>query len=184
MERVRRCILLLAAGCLILLPLIKGHGPSRKDGHVALLPYTSTSFTVRVTGDVASRGIFAFAEGADLADVIKMTVPAEPSQLPWQTVPDTQIYHGNVVEVSLGPLQQIEINVKRMKAREKMLLGIPLHPDQMDFEDWRCLPGIGPVLAKRILDYRQNNGEFGSLQAVRRVQGIGEKKYEMLRNYF
>ena len=65
-----------------------------------------------------------------------------------------------------------------------MLLGIPLDPDQMDADDWRCLPGIGPALALRILADRQENGEFGSLEAVRRVPGISGKKLHMLRKYF
>ncbi|HEX9024650.1 MAG TPA: helix-hairpin-helix domain-containing protein [Geobacteraceae bacterium] len=71
-----------------------------------------------------------------------------------------------------------------MKAKERMVLGIPLDPDLMDLADWDSLPGIGPVLAKSIVDDRHNNGAFGSVEALRRVPGIGEKRLKELKKYF
>jgi competence protein ComEA len=38
------------------------------------------------------------------------------------------------------------------------------------------LPGIGPVIAARIVEDRAANGHFGSAQDLLRVSGIGEKK--------
>ncbi len=42
------------------------------------------------------------------------------------------------------------------------------------------LPGIGPVMAKRILEFRATNGRFKRLQDLRKVKGIGAKTYEKL----
>ena len=39
------------------------------------------------------------------------------------------------------------------------------------------LPGIGPVLAGRIVGYRQRKGGFHSVGELRAVSGIGEKRY-------
>ncbi|MDZ7359581.1 MAG: helix-hairpin-helix domain-containing protein [candidate division KSB1 bacterium] len=41
-------------------------------------------------------------------------------------------------------------------------------------------PGIGPVMAKRIVEYRETNGPFKKLQDLRKVKGIGVKTYEKL----
>lgn len=38
------------------------------------------------------------------------------------------------------------------------------------------LNGVGPVLAKRILDYRKNNGPFRSVDQLANIKGLGPKK--------
>ncbi len=45
------------------------------------------------------------------------------------------------------------------------------------------LPGIGEVLAGRILTYRLQKGGFSSVEELTEVQGIGEKRLEALRKY-
>jgi len=43
------------------------------------------------------------------------------------------------------------------------------------------LSGIGPVLAKKIIDYRQTNGSFDRKEDLLKVKGIGPKLYERLK---
>jgi competence protein ComEA len=43
------------------------------------------------------------------------------------------------------------------------------------------IDGIGPTLAERIVEYRTENGGFGSLDELQDVEGIGEKRLETLR---
>lgn len=48
-------------------------------------------------------------------------------------------------------------------------------------QDFDALPGIGPKLAERIMEYRQSVGAFHSLDELRNVKGIGSKKFERIR---
>jgi competence protein ComEA len=43
-----------------------------------------------------------------------------------------------------------------------------------------ALPGVGPVLAQRILDYREQHGGFRAVSELRNVTGIGDAKYKDL----
>lgn len=45
------------------------------------------------------------------------------------------------------------------------------------------LPGIGEVIAKRIVEYREENGDFASVDELTSVNGIGDKKLEQLREF-
>jgi competence protein ComEA len=45
------------------------------------------------------------------------------------------------------------------------------------------LPGIGPVLAQRIVDYRTQHGPFRSVNDLQKVEGIGQKKFESLKDF-
>jgi len=49
-----------------------------------------------------------------------------------------------------------------------------------DEKELDTLPGIGPVKAKAILDYRKKNGQFKAKRDIIKVKGIGEKTYEKL----
>ena len=47
-------------------------------------------------------------------------------------------------------------------------------------EEFQSLPGIGPVLAERIVVYRQEHGNFESVGALMNVEGIGKTKLEAI----
>jgi len=49
-------------------------------------------------------------------------------------------------------------------------------------EDFDALPGIGPVLAQRIVDWRTEHGRFASVDQLREVSGIGEAKYSSMKS--
>jgi len=61
--------------------------------------------------------------------------------------------------------------------------GRAIDPNLSSREDLETLPGIGPVLAQRIIDYRRAHGPYKKIADLRKVSGIGPKKLERLRPY-
>ena len=49
-------------------------------------------------------------------------------------------------------------------------------------EELDTLPGIGPSIASKIIDYREQNGKFNSIEEIKEVSGIGEAKYEKIKD--
>jgi competence protein ComEA len=59
--------------------------------------------------------------------------------------------------------------------------GAPVDLNAVDLAALDALPGIGPVLAQRILEWRQQHGRFSSVDELGEVSGIGERVLEQLR---
>jgi competence protein ComEA len=54
--------------------------------------------------------------------------------------------------------------------------------NQASSKDLESLPGVGPVLAERIVSFRDDNGRFESVEDLLEVPGIGEAKLEAIRD--
>jgi competence protein ComEA len=57
----------------------------------------------------------------------------------------------------------------------------PVHLNSATLEQLDGLPGVGPVTAQKILDYRQQHGAFGSVDELDAISGIGPARLEQLR---
>jgi comEA protein len=47
----------------------------------------------------------------------------------------------------------------------------------------QLLPGVGPALSKRIVEYRESCGEFDKIEDVMQVSGIGPRTFEAIKDY-
>nr|MBA2536885.1 helix-hairpin-helix domain-containing protein [Actinomycetota bacterium] len=59
--------------------------------------------------------------------------------------------------------------------------GGPVHLNSATLEELDTLPGVGPVTAQQILDYRTAKGAFSSIEELDAVPGIGPARLEQLR---
>ena len=97
---------------------------------------------------------------------------------------------GWMVLLSLTLLLVSALLLLRTPENEPLLLAVSYLPDEsgqngtrLSEEQLRSIPGIGEVLAERILEYRRNFGEFTSPDEVILVHGIGPAKQKAVVGY-
>ncbi|HKZ16909.1 MAG TPA: helix-hairpin-helix domain-containing protein [Geobacteraceae bacterium] len=184
MERFRRLVLWSLMAVSTLLLFTRGHGSFQEKEPVAFLRENTSRVTVRVSGNVVNPGVYTFPCGTDIKTVILMTVPDLRPEKGGIRFQNRVLRDGDAIEIIDRGAQVTDILIKKMQVREMMVLGIPLDPNGLGVEEWECLPGIGPALAFRIVQDRQENGDFRSFRDLERVPGIGEKKIKQMAKYF
>jgi len=65
-----------------------------------------------------------------------------------------------------------------MEAPKLLAFSIPLDLNRVSVEDLCLIPGIGESLAKEIVSYRERRKGFRSVEELKNVKGIGEKKWK------
>lgn len=75
------------------------------------------------------------------------------------------------------------ISLSRISGTKSLALGIPIGINSAGIDDLAALPGIGTKLAGRIIKYRNLNGRFKTIDELRSVDGIGEKKIESIKPF-
>lgn len=71
---------------------------------------------------------------------------------------------------------------RSMPSEEAVRAQEPVNVNTATAEELEQLPGIGPALAKAIVDYRTEHGPFQSAEELTKVSGIGAAKLDGIRN--
>jgi competence protein ComEA len=130
-------------------------------------------------------GIRQFTDGMTVGGVIELTgVGGAIPTLLADPLSERRLYAGAVLDIAGESSEYRWLSLGWLPARQRLALGIPLHPDRMSREDWISLPGIGEKLAAQIEVDRQYYGDFGRLAALERVKGIGPGKLKALQPFF
>ncbi|MEQ3553191.1 helix-hairpin-helix domain-containing protein [Pseudonocardia nematodicida] len=164
----------------------------------AAAPVTAGPLVVSVVGKVAQPGLVRVPDGSRVADALDAAGGA---------LPDVDLSVLNLAR-RLGDGEQIAIGVPPAPDAAPVLpapggepasgaepgtgdgvsgpapggaAGGKVDLNAATAEDLQALPGIGPVTAKKILDWRTANGRFERLEQLREIEGIGEKRFSQLR---
>ena len=154
-------------------------------------PEAVEQLKVYVTGAVRRPGVYQLEHGDRLVDAVESAGGAEEgAQL-------------DLVNLSLRVVDQGHYRIPRLGEVPGDVVTIPEPPIQgasgaglagLDRPDGRLdlnsapaelletLPGIGPVLAKAIVDYRESSGGFQSVEEITNVARIGPVTYEKIRD--
>lgn len=133
----------------------------------------AATVAVHVSGMVVAPGVVDVPPDSIVADAIEAAggllsaADVDQINLAAPIVPGEQIIvPGPTGSVSAGP------------DADEGVLSI----NQASAGDLESLPGVGPVLAERIVSYRESNGRFEAVEDLLEVPGIGEAKLEAIRD--
>jgi competence protein ComEA len=129
-------------------------------------------------------GVHQFIDGESFRVVISMALGVNPLPSLFDDLSDLPPETGTLIDLEMEHNEIVGFSRSWMPASQRLVLGIRLRPDTMSEEDWQALPGIGPKLAHRIVEDRQKNGDFASLEDLERVSGIGPKRIKAWRKFF
>ncbi len=80
-----------------------------------------------------------------------------------------------------GALAQSRTTARPESAAKVAEAGKTVNINQATAEQLTTINGVGPVMAQRIVEFRQKNGAFKKVEDLLSVKGIGEKKLDKMR---
>jgi competence protein ComEA len=154
-------------------------GNGRLEGKPILLstPRDPPGVRVSVRGAVVSPGIYTLAPGSIVQDALRAAGGVLPQA-------DTSRLN---LAAPLSDGQDLRVPLITPTPAPGTPLSTPpgggkINLNNATFAELDSLPGIGPVLAKRIIDYRETNGPFQSVDDLLNVEGIGPSLLEKIRD--
>lgn len=161
---------------------------------------------VHVAGAVSKPGVYQLPQGARVIDAINKAGPAGDADLDSlqlaAPVPD-----GKTIYVPLKPAAAVQAGSTTpgsapgtpvasadgtgrnaftpqtgAKAAGAATVTGLINVNTADQSQLDTLPGIGPSLAQRIIQYREANGPFRAVEDLKNVSGIGDKKFEDIKD--
>lgn len=160
-------------------PAAVGQGPGPGSG-AGLVASGATGVVVDISGKVRRPGIQRLPAGARVADALRAAGGLRPGT-------DTEglnrarlLVDGEQVVVG-APAVAAAAAPSGGPAGASAPAG-PIGLNTATLEQLDTLPGVGPVLAQHIVDYRTEHGGFRSVDELREVNGIGDRRFEDLQN--
>ncbi|HUP32213.1 MAG TPA: ComEA family DNA-binding protein [Gaiellaceae bacterium] len=174
----RRRALVLAAVALALLVVagrtLAGAGAAAEQPPAALVaerPSAAPKLVVHVAGAVRRPGLYRLTEGKRVADAVARaggaTAPADTAAIN--------------LAAPLADGMQVVVPSRVAGAAGKAAPG-RVSLSSASASDLDALPGIGPVTAEKIVDYRAAHGGFRSVDDLDAIPGIGPARIEQLRD--
>ncbi|HLW18480.1 MAG TPA: helix-hairpin-helix domain-containing protein [Actinomycetota bacterium] len=139
----------------------------------------ANTIVVDVVGAVRKPGVYDFAQGARVIDAVRAAGGFLPDAEPQAINLARPLVDGEQVVVP----RKGETPAGAAGGGSAQQPGGKVNINSATESDFENLPGIGPVLAQKIVDYRDQHGPFRSIQDLMKVTGIGQKKFDSLSAY-
>lgn len=140
---------------------------------------------VHITGEVKNEGIVELEEGARIDDAIKMagdvTEFADLSKvnLAYELSDGQKVY---IPSKNEEIEEYASLDAGENVLEESEAIGGKININVADSSALQTINGVGESLAGKIIAYREANGKFKSIEDLKNVSGIGDKKFEDIKD--
>ena len=186
----RRSLLFLFIVILLATVVVVTRGSSTPITAPVALPLviTPANITVDVAGGVVKPGVYSLPADSRVVDALaaaggaKSGTDVSDINLARIVKDGEQIY---VEPVQASPPRTFQGSASgntRSSISHARANSGPLNINRATEKDFDSLPGIGPVIAGRIVAYRKSHGPFSVVEDLQKVSGIGSAKFAQLKN--
>ena len=159
----------------------------------------SKKIIVHISGAVKQEGVVELEENSRIADAIekvgglKENAETKEINLAYKLEDGMKIYVPTKEEIQNKESQEAnkenqyvyegtkENNSQRNSEEKNISVNKKVNINKASQEELDNLPGIGPSTASKILEYRKQNGNFKNIEDIKEVSGIGEAKFEKIK---
>lgn len=144
-----------------------------RDGDVIVISDPARfEVVVEVRGAVASPGVYRLPEDARLGDLLTAAGGAsDGADLANQNLA-RRLVDAEIIVIDLTGRATPVVAVQEDVSADVQTMNSRVNINTASQAELETLPGIGPVIAQRIIDYRVSNGRFTSIEELSRVEGI------------
>jgi competence protein ComEA len=184
-EDQRNAVLIVLGGFIavgaIFFALAQGHNSGPVETIVPTvitpaLPAVAEVMIIDVSGRVRKPGVYSLDKGSRAIDALNLAGGA----LPGVNLSDINLAHilFDGEQIIVGAPRVTNLSGSRSSAKAKAPTATsPLSLNSATLAQLDTLPGIGPVMANRIIAYRKLNGPFTLIEDLKKVSGIGDNKF-------
>jgi competence protein ComEA len=171
----KRALLIIGVALLVLSSFVVFRGSSKEVIAAPQIPIEISipEVTVDVAGAVNNPGVYSLPAQSRVIDALRAA---------GNSVTGSDLSDLNLARV-VKDGEQIYVNptvrtVNGKRIIKKVIPRGPININRASAKEFDGLAGIGPVIAKRIVEYRRINGPFMTIEDLQKVSGIGSAKFE------
>lgn len=154
----------------------------RGEAVVLLPPPTPKPILVHVTGAVANPDVYSLPPGSHVQDVIDIAGGLLPEAYTDTLNLATKLEDGDKILVPFQPQNNSNLPQESSEPLSNAEAKFPININTATIDQLDLLPSIGEVKAQAIIDYRENNGSFVTIEQIQNVSGIGPATFDKIKD--